>query len=162
MRRRMEQALLGPVYRVAVQLRQLVWRVRRPLLMGVRVLIVRDGAVLLVRHRAGEHPWSLPGGAVGRQERLIEAARRECREETGMELRIDRLIGVYDNFFVGVTNYVAVFLATPLGDPCPPRSIEIAEARFFSLGALPDGTEPGTIDRIAEYAAGHQGVTGLW
>jgi len=40
----------------------------------VRALIVRDGAVLLIRHRHGLRPWALPGGGVERYERMEEAA----------------------------------------------------------------------------------------
>jgi len=74
-------------------LRAGVWRLRRPLLVGVRALIVRDGAVLLIRHRHGLRPWALPGGGVERYERMEEAARREAHEETGAIVRTDWLLG---------------------------------------------------------------------
>src|SRR6185503_8361749 len=66
--KRIEQAILGPIYALAVALRRVVWGIRRPVAVGVRTLIVRDGAVLLVRHRAGRAPWGLPGGGVDRYE----------------------------------------------------------------------------------------------
>lgn len=63
---------------------------RRPI-VGVSVLVRRNGAILLVRR--GKAPlagyWSLPGGKVEFGERLDEAAVREIREETAVE--IDRL-----------------------------------------------------------------------
>ena len=61
-----EQAALGPIYRLAIWLRSAVWRLRRTTLIGVRALIVRDGAILLIRHRSGKQPWALPGGGVER------------------------------------------------------------------------------------------------
>src|SRR5439155_6843893 len=133
----LEQAALGPIYQLAIWLRGGVWRLRRPTLLGVRALIVRDGAVLLVRHRSGRQPWALPGGGVERSERLAEAARREAREETGAAVRVEGLLGVYDRFGDRISNYVAVFVCTALGEPRPPRSLEIAEARFFTLERLP-------------------------
>jgi 8-oxo-dGTP pyrophosphatase MutT (NUDIX family) len=132
------------------------------MLLGVRVLIVTDTQVLLVRHRAGRRPWSIPGGGVERYERLPEAARREAMEETGAPVRIERLLGMYDHFSGGVSNYVAVFVCTPLGEPRPPRSLEIAEARFFPFDALPHGLEHSSRKRIDEYRAGGHGLMGLW
>jgi ADP-ribose pyrophosphatase YjhB (NUDIX family) len=160
--RRIEQLALGSTYALAIWLRRVVWGLRRPRLIGVRALIVWDGAVLLVRHRSGRTPWSIPGGSVERYERLTEAARREAHEETGVTVRVERLLGVYDSFRDGISNYIAVFVCTPLGDPCPPRSLEIAEARYFPLAAPPDGLDQGSRRRIAEYRAGEQGVAKLW
>ena len=62
--------------------------------LGVSVAAWRDGEVLLVKR--GRAPlvgyWSFPGGGVEIGERLEEAARREVREETGMEIAVDRQI----------------------------------------------------------------------
>lgn len=158
----MEQQVLGPAYRLTVWLRARYWRLRRPQLIGVRVLIGWDDQVLLVRHRGGALPWGLPGGGIERYERLAEAARREAYEETGVLVRIEHLQGTYDNFHTGTSNYVAVFVATPLGPPRPPRSLEIAEARFFPAAHLPAGCDPGTARRVAEWRAGERGLSRLW
>jgi ADP-ribose pyrophosphatase YjhB (NUDIX family) len=161
-RQRIEQAALGPIYALAIWLRDGVWRLRRPTLVGVRALIVRDGAVLLVRHRHGARPWALPGGGVERYERMAEAARREAREETGAIVRVERLLGMYERFGDGISNYVAVFVCAPLSEPRPPRSLEVAEARFFPLDRLPTGADLGTCRRVAEYLAGEHGITQMW
>ena len=160
--KQIEQAALGPIYRLTIWLRSVSWRIRRPLLIGVRTLIVRDSAVLLIRHRSGKQPWALPGGGVERNERLAEAARREAREEAGVPIRVERLLGVYERFGDGISNYIAVFVCTALGEPQPPRSLEIAEARFFPLESPPAGTDAGTRRRVAEYLAGEHGITRIW
>lgn len=162
MKRRLEQRVLGPIYRAAVGLRYRYWSIRQPMLVGVRVLIVAEDAVLLVRHRGGRWPWSLPGGGVERHERVAEAAVREAREETGVAVQITHLLGVFDSFHHRTTNCITVFVAAPLNPPQLPRSLEIAEARYFPLGALPDGLEHGARRRIAEFQAGACGITGLW
>ena len=85
--KQLEQAVLGPIYRLAIWLRSGAL-IRRRLLIGVRALIVHDGAAPLIRHRSGKLPWALPGGGVERNERLAEAAQREAREETGIPVHV--------------------------------------------------------------------------
>jgi len=128
----------------------------------VRALIVRNGTVLLIRHRSGKYLWELPGGGVERNERLAEAARREAHEETGAHIRVENLLGIYDRFGDHISNYVAVFVCTTFDEPRPPRSIEIAEARFFPLNRLPNGADAGTRRRVAEYLADERGITRIW
>jgi len=52
--------------------------------------------VLLTR-RADNGEWCLPGGAMEPGESAIEACEREILEETGLRIRVGRLIGVYSN-----------------------------------------------------------------
>ena len=160
--RQLKQATLALLYSLAIWLRGCIWRVRRPLLVGVRALVVRDDLVLLIRHRSGRQPWSLPGGGVKRNERLADAACREALEESGMPVEIQHLLGIYDRFGGGVSNYIGVFVCTTVAEPAPPRSLEIAEARFFPLGALPNGTDDGSRRRVAEYLRAERGLARSW
>jgi 8-oxo-dGTP diphosphatase len=70
---------------------------RHPL-PGVTVIpVCPDGRIVLVRRR-DTGKWSLPGGLVDWGENLTTTARRELKEETGLELvQIRRLVGVYSN-----------------------------------------------------------------
>ncbi|MEP6984348.1 MAG: NUDIX domain-containing protein, partial [Chloroflexota bacterium] len=54
--------------------------------MGERVLLTR---------RTDNGRWCLPGGAMEAGESLAETCIREVREETGLEVRILRLVGIY-------------------------------------------------------------------
>lgn len=60
--------------------------------------IVRDdaGALLLV-HKTDNDLWALPGGGVDPGESVSDAVVREVREETGLEVEVERLSGVYTN-----------------------------------------------------------------
>lgn len=64
------------------------------------ILVESDGKLLLVRHvRAGKYDfWVAPGGGVQGQEELTEAAQREVREETGLEVEADKLLYIEELF----------------------------------------------------------------
>lgn len=162
MYRRIVNAALALIYRTAHAAREVLWQVARPSLLGVRALVLRDNQVLLVRHRGGATPWGLPGGAVDPHERLEEAARREIYEEAGVPARFQRVLGVYDAFHFNYVNYIVVFVFSAQGEPGVSRSLEIAEARFFPLDALPDGIDPGSRRRIDEYLSGATGISASW
>jgi 8-oxo-dGTP diphosphatase len=67
----------------------------RPLL-GVSTFIADHGNILLVKRANSPPVWSFPGGLVEIGETLHEAAIREVREETGIEVKIGRLATVLD------------------------------------------------------------------
>ncbi len=60
-------------------------------------MIVRDpaGRVLLVQQHYGHRFWSAPGGVVEPGETPVQAAIREAAEETGLEVRVSGVIGLY-------------------------------------------------------------------
>ena len=154
--------ILALLYWLAFQARSVVWEIQQPTLIGVRALVVRGDEILLIRHRSGAKPWSLPGGGVEKHERMAEAARREAFEESGVPVRVEGVLGLYDSFRAPISNSIAVFVCAPLGEPNPAQSIEIAEARFFPIRELPPGTDEGTQRRVTEFLNGAMGITGLW
>jgi 8-oxo-dGTP diphosphatase len=64
-------------------------------------LIIRHaanpGRVLLIERRNPPSGWALPGGFVDRGEPVERAARREAREETNLDVRLETLLGVYSD-----------------------------------------------------------------
>jgi 8-oxo-dGTP diphosphatase len=74
--------------------------VSRAVVLGVAAVIWnQEGEILLIRRskapRAGQ--WSLPGGKVEFGETLLEAAKREVREETGLEVEILGLVDIAES-----------------------------------------------------------------
>ena len=63
---------------LAYRIYRLHWRVTRPLVLGVRLILIQDGQVLLVKHTYQPF-WYFPGGLVQRGETLAQAAMREAR-----------------------------------------------------------------------------------
>jgi 8-oxo-dGTP pyrophosphatase MutT (NUDIX family) len=124
----------------------------RPKLLGVRVMLIQNGQVLLVR-QTYLPGWFMPGGGVKRGETLDEAVRREAHEEVGAEMKNLKLIGAYTNFQGFKSDHNILFLCTDF--TLNGRSDrEIAEVRFFPLEALPENIWPGHHQRLDEYRAG--------
>ncbi len=142
--------LLSPgLLRLAFRVRRIYLFFFRPVTLGVRVMMIRNGEVLLVR-QTYTTGWYMPGGGVDRGETLDTAARREAEEEAGAELHDLRLLGAYTNFNEWKSDHNVVFLSTDFtlgGQP----DHEIAEMRLFPLDKLPEGLEPGHRQRIEEY-----------
>jgi 8-oxo-dGTP diphosphatase len=72
-------------------------RPRRPV-VGVGAVVFRGGDVLLIRR--GKAPlrgqWSLPGGRQELGETVVDAVRREVREEAGIEIDVRDVVAVVD------------------------------------------------------------------
>ncbi|TPV94653.1 MAG: NUDIX hydrolase [Myxococcales bacterium FL481] len=77
-------------YTVAYRLMRVYWAVRRPATRGALVALWCNGEILLVRNSYHGY-FSLPGGYVQPGESGIEAARRELKEEVGLDLPVERL-----------------------------------------------------------------------
>ena len=71
---------------------------REPISIGVGAVVFRGDEVLIIKR--GKPPffgqWSIPGGGLEHGEALKDAARREVREETGVEIEIIGLIDVFE------------------------------------------------------------------
>lgn len=64
--------------------------------MGVGVVLVEDGNLLLIQRgrEPGRGLWAVPGGKIRPGEPMREAARREMREETGLEVDVGEVVWV--------------------------------------------------------------------
>ena len=105
--------------------------------LAVGTIISDDrNRVVLVRRaiEPGYGKWVFPGGYVDRGEELKAAAVREAREETGLDVRLDRLIDIYS--YSGVIPVIIVYAATMTGG-CLGCDDEGLEARFFEPGEIP-------------------------
>lgn len=134
----------------------------RPITLGVRVLLVHEEQILLVKHTYHEG-WLLPGGGVKRGETLDSAAVREVREETGLKVTSLRLHGMYTNFHEYKSDHIAVFI----GEGFDPSTLhrdpwEIQAAQFFPLNALPTDVRPGHLRRIEEMLKGVSASYAVW
>lgn len=114
----------------------------RPL-VGIGTVMLRPGAVLLVRRARPPAlgQWSIPGGAQELGETAEAAARRELREETGLEAGKLTLVANVDSIHADEDgriryHYTILDFATAWqgGDPVP--GSDVSEAAFFSYAEL--------------------------
>lgn len=134
-------------------------RFTRPLTLGVRAALLREGAagpeVFLVRH-SYVPGWHLPGGAVEAGETVADAVVREVREEGAIEIAgVPELFGLYFNRAASRRDHVAVFRVRDFRVIRPHvPDLEILEAGFHPLGGLPAETTRATRSRLAEMLGG--------
>jgi len=101
--------------------------------------VVRNGKVLLGRRSVdpSKGSWDIPGGFVVAWEHPAEAAIREVREETGLEVRVTRLIEVtVDTYADSVYTLNLYYLAEVVGGIEKPGD-DLAELKWFSATELP-------------------------
>lgn len=87
-----------------------------------------QGHILLIK--GPKRGWEMPGGQVEEGESLAQAAIREVKEESGIDIEVNRFCGVYQNTEKSICN--TLFLGKPIGGVCTP-SEESLEVGYFPL-----------------------------
>ena len=114
----------------------------RPI-VGIGIVVIKHNTVLLVRR--GKPPnvgsWTLPGGAQELGETTEEAARRELREETGLEVDTLHFAATVDNIRRDTAgrirfHYTIIDFATRWVSGDPVAATDVTEAVWAPLDAL--------------------------
>ncbi len=100
------------------------------------IITMPDGRIVLTRRaiEPGHGRWVFPGGYVDRGEEVRVAAVREAREEAGIEVRLDGLVGIYS--YPGTTAVIVVYRASWLAGVLAIDD-ESSEIRTFHPRELP-------------------------
>jgi ADP-ribose pyrophosphatase YjhB (NUDIX family) len=100
------------------------------------IITDEQNRVVLVKRaiEPGYGKWVFPGGYVDRGEEVRTAAVREAREETGLEVRLERLINIYS--YAGRVPVIVVYSATMMGG-CVGCDDEGLEARLLEPETIP-------------------------
>ncbi len=106
---------------------------------GAISVVQRTDAKLLVVRRTDNGEWSLPGGFLHLGENAANAAQREVLEETGIEIQVQRLIGVFSPAYNWVYPngdqvhaVVSVFKAIPTGGEEKPDQVETSQVGWMT------------------------------
>lgn len=105
--------------------------------LAVNVAVIDDEKVLLTKREDFE-VWCLSGGGVEEGESLAEGAIREVKEETGLEVELTRLVGVYSRMGGGMQDIHAVlYVGKPIGGKLRLQEHETIDVAYFPFDQLP-------------------------
>lgn len=101
--------------------------------VGVTGAVVRDGKVLFVRrhYEPSKGTWTLPGGFAEHTETLDEAVKRELREETGIEVAVQGVVGVRTRYTEKHGAVLVIFRCELIAGEPHADEYEISAAEFF-------------------------------
>jgi 8-oxo-dGTP diphosphatase len=106
--------------------------------LAVGAIVVADGAMLMVQRgqELARGLWSVPGGRVEAGEYLNDALKREVLEETGIDIEVGALAGIFE--VIGERHYVILdYLATTSAKADPVPGTDAADARWVPLEEIP-------------------------
>ncbi len=117
----------------------------RELRPSVAAIITNAAGQILLQRRSDNGLWGLPGGSVEIGESVTEAIVREVREETGLAVEVERLIGVYSDpsFQVfrykdgNVVHYINTLFACRVVGGTLETCDESLELKFFDPARMP-------------------------
>ncbi|MFV2039247.1 MAG: NUDIX hydrolase [Acidimicrobiales bacterium] len=132
---------------------------RRPELC-VGALAVRHEHLLLIQRGTdpGRGLWSLPGGRVELGETLAEAVVRETREETGLDVLCEGLVGWVERLTTSHHFVIMDFAVAVHGGADPEAASDAAQARWVPLWEV---SEINLVDGLLDFLADHHVIATL-
>lgn len=127
----------------------------------VDIIIEREGrGIILIQRLKPPYGWALPGGFVDYGESLEEAARREAREETSLEVELIGQLGAYSAPDRDPRHHTisVVFVARASGEPR--AASDARQVGIFSEGILPADLAFDHARILADYFKGRR--MGCW
>lgn len=138
------------------------WRTFRPRTRGVKIMLFDPaGDLLLIRNAYGRtDQFVLPGGGTRPFETPAAAAKREVKEELGLEVLRLKLRSRHFSSAEGKRDQIHLFEGLVDGSPSA-DGVEVLEALFVTPKRLPASTSSATRRRVEEYL-GRRDPDGSW
>lgn len=119
--------------------------------IGVFGMIFDEKGRVLLVHRRDYDLWNLPGGGLENLESPIDGVKREVKEETGLEVKVSKLVGVYSKTYKN--NIIFSFLCGVVGGQVTLNG-EADKIEYFKIDKLPRNTVPKQAERIKDALSG--------
>ena len=124
--------------------------------VGVNIAIIQDDRILLTK-REDFGVWCLPGGHVDKGESVAQAAIRETVEETGLTVRLTKLVGIYSIPKAKAwVNLIILFVAEPIEGTLKVQESEVVDVAFFHFDEVPANLLWGHRQRILDALYGNE------
>ncbi len=122
---------------------------------AMAVVLTEDHRQVLLLRREIFFLWDLPGGGIEKNEDPASAAVRECREETGYQIEVERFVGQYlhQSVYGRGDQLTHVYRARAVGGKPKRIGLEITGLGWCAVDALPRGLEPLQRQMIADALA---------
>jgi|Deesub1362A_J573_1020465.scaffolds.fasta_scaffold00350_11 8-oxo-dGTP diphosphatase len=103
--------------------------------LTVDIIIERDDKVLLIKRKNSpfKGQWAIPGGFVECGETTEEAAIREAKEETGLDVKVESLLGVYSDPSRDPRGHVVSICYIAKAKGKEKSGSDAEDARFFNI-----------------------------
>lgn len=117
----------------------------------VDIIIEVEGGIVLIERKNPPYGWAIPGGFVDYGEKVEDAAVREAKEETSLNVKLTRLLGVYSDPSRDPRSHTisTVFVATAEG--LPVAADDAADAGVFTKDTLPENIVFDHREILADY-----------
>jgi ADP-ribose pyrophosphatase YjhB (NUDIX family) len=113
----------------------------------VNVAVIKDNKILLTK-RDDFEVWCLPSGGVEEGESVAQAAIRETKEETGIDIKLESLVGIYSRIGKFPNIHAVLFTAKPIGGEIHTQENETIDVKYFTKDEIPDDLSLGHRQRI--------------
>ena len=101
------------------------------------IIETADGRIVLIRRKNPPAGWALPGGFVDYGESLEDAAAREAREETGLEVELVHQLHTYSDPARDPRHHTITTVYVARGRGCPRAADDALEIALVDKGGLP-------------------------
>jgi ADP-ribose pyrophosphatase YjhB (NUDIX family) len=115
--------------------------------IGAFAIILDEQDRVLLCHRRDYDLWNLPGGGVEANESPWECVIREVKEETGLDVQVESLAGVYSKR--NSTDIVFSFICKVIGAKIT-LTDEADKIEYFAVNEIPHNTSPNQVERIKD------------